>query len=124
MTETMTTERHVRVTLEGTVRTMGSDGGVLRVQYAPDATVLLLADRVQLEDVPAEHVWTDGDVVQSVAEGGRTGWTLTRHGGTWVSSHPGVPVGHWTDEKVSRHLVDRGNGWGHLTVLRHQAGAA
>jgi hypothetical protein len=112
------TPTHVRITVEGTARPFGT-GDLLRVEY--DSGVLLIdpeVDSVDVEYLPEPRMWADGDVVQHAT----AGWTLTRMRSSWVSSNPKAPRDHWTDELVTKHLTDRGNGWDHLRVLRYQAG--
>lgn len=116
------TDQRVRVTIEGHARIVSRDGNALRVAADGDGGVILLDTRspgVTVEHVAEPWTWTDGDVVQQET----AGWTLTRFRGDWVSSRLGWEkrVGYWTDELVSRHMVDEGNGWGRLVPLRCQA---
>lgn len=107
----------VRVTLDGELTRTSETRGVLT--YEGGAPLVLRTDSpaLAIEDMAPIRTWTDGDVVQQEQEG----WTLTRHHGTWVSSHAGVKPGYWTDDMVSAHLEDLCNGWGRFVVLRYQA---
>lgn len=114
---TATAERRVRVTLEGTARRVSSGSStsgreVVRLEYAPDTSVLLFTDAVTVEDVAPERTWTAGDVVAGDAAVYQRGAD-----GKWRGvTETGLAI-TWTDEQVTAALGPDG-----LDVLRYQAG--
>lgn len=119
----LSSRRPVRVVLEGEAVEVTREGlpMLLRV-YPTGSGITALVDpaaaSVTVEDIAPPRVWMDGDVVQHSEDT----WTLTRERGQWLSTRIPNKAGYWTDEKVTAGVVDNGNGWGSLRVLRYQHG--
>lgn len=114
---TRTVERPVRVTIDGTA--YSPTEGTLIVRYADGGKLFLPETErpgLTIEDRVPERTWTDGDVVQNSTHG----WTLTRHGGQWISSMPGA--GPWEEAAVTQAVTFPAPGYPCLQVLRYQAG--